>query len=101
MTKFKTSFRLNSIYFTNIESYVRKHANKSKSTTRIYIIKTTQVFPEYNPGKVHNFETDKLYYLKLKDLKNLVNGKSHIIVKKLKGYVQRSLYDLIKKDIIK
>ena len=94
----ETSFILDPKYFTNIKYEMWLQRNKSR--TKIFIINSIQEFPEYNLKKVHNFETDKLYYLKLKDLKYLANGKSHRIVKKLKNYVQVSLYNLIKKNII-
>ena len=62
--------------------YLKKNNHGS---TRIFIIYSNQTFPEYDSSKILNNETDKLYYLSLKNLKVIVtdkNKRQHNIVDK-------------------
>jgi 8-oxo-dGTP pyrophosphatase MutT (NUDIX family) len=76
----ETSFSINPENITSeIKSHMILHKNGKK--TKIYIIHSNQEFPSYNPYIVHNRETDKLYYLKLDDLKKILQDqeKNHNI----------------------
>lgn len=94
----ETSLLINPTYFISIQSEIRIHTNGSK--TNIFIIRSTQRFPDYDASKVLNSETDALLFLQLKDLKKIVNGAQHKHVTKLKDYIIRSLSDLFTRQII-
>ena len=96
----ETSFTIDPNKITEpIVSDVKIHSD-GLTKTRIYIIHSKQKFPAYDQNKVLNYETDALYYLKLSDLKKLIDDIPHKIVKNLKKYVQSSLKVIIKKGLI-
>jgi 8-oxo-dGTP pyrophosphatase MutT (NUDIX family) len=69
----ETSFSINPRKIIKpIVSDVKIHRD-GHTTTRIYIIHSTQSFPAYDQSKVLNYETDALYFLKLSDFKKLVD----------------------------
>lgn len=91
----ETSFSIDPEYIINTTSHLILHKNGKK--TKIYIIRSNQEFPSYNPKIVHNQETDKVYYLKIDDLKTLVEtGLYQGRPTKLKSYNITSFNELIK-----
>jgi len=94
----ETSFTINLKYITNLVSIVRKHSNNS--TTRIFIMHSSQIFTDYDIKKIHNKETDALIYLKNNTLWDILHGVSHHRVKKIKSSNARYIPDLIIKKMI-
>jgi 8-oxo-dGTP pyrophosphatase MutT (NUDIX family) len=89
----ETSFSIEPELITNFRSELRSHSNRT--TTKMYIIRSTQVFPPYDPSRVLNRETDALEYLKLTDLYDLIfKNKPHGKVTKLRHSNLNSLRDL-------
>lgn len=97
----ETSFNIEPEYFiTPIETVLITHRNYK--TTRLYIIRSNQTFLNYDTNKVLNKETDKLFYLKINDLKDIINQTPHPIFNNnnIKDYNLKSLKYLISKKII-
>lgn len=95
----ETSCKINTKYITNNNSVIILHRNGS--TTRIFIINSTQKFPKYDMTKVHNGETDNLHYISLNSLKKLVIHKiPNRVVITLKNYVQKSLNNIILQGLL-
>jgi 8-oxo-dGTP pyrophosphatase MutT (NUDIX family) len=95
----ETSFIIEPEYFINpIQTELLTHRNYK--TTRLYIIHSNQTFQNYDKNKVLNKETDKLFYLKLNNLKDIINQTQHPVVSKIKDYNLKSFKYLISKNII-
>lgn len=91
----ETSFSIDPEYIINTTSHLI--LNKNGNLTKIYIIQSHQEFPSYNPNLIHNQETDKIFYLKINDLKILVETGLYQGKKiKLKSYNITSFKELIK-----
>ena len=95
----ETSFSIEPEFINSLTSHKRHHINGT--TTKIYIIQSTQQFPAYDPNKVLHRETDSLVYLKLSDLYKLIfNNIPHGKVDKLRQSNFNSLKELFIQGII-
>lgn len=90
----ETGFVINPVEFTSpVISRIRFHRNGSK--TNIFIIRSSQRFPDFDP-KLGDGEIEALHYLDLDDLRRVVDGVPHRIVTKLRDSNISSLIDLFK-----
>jgi 8-oxo-dGTP pyrophosphatase MutT (NUDIX family) len=95
----ETSFNIEPEFFIKpVESILLTHRNYK--TTRLYIIHSNQTFLNYDTNKVLNKETDKLFYLKIDDLKDIINQTQHPVINKIKDYNLKSLKYLVNKNLI-